>query len=202
MEHIISVGEFFFWIPVSILLLSILGLLWAPVAALTCLLVARFRRLHGESYAAAGAKHSILLVLPWIYLLVRMIFGRSLPTFLVAPVYVLIYGIWLISYLVVFNVGGLVASVLDVLVTHSQPLASMGFFFIALSVILPLNVYMWRSSVRNLRRRYAADKESTCQSPLVVPHRDYTAPFAWLILWSIVVLIITIVGGLSAYAGT
>jgi len=202
MEHIDSIGEVFFWIPVTVLLLTILGLLWAPVAALTCLLVARLRKLHGESFGAAGAKHSILLVLPWIYLLVKLILGRPLPTFLVVPVYVLIYGIWLFFYIVVFNIGGLVGSVLDVFVTHSQPFSRIALFFIALSVILPLNVYMWRSSVRNLRRRYAADKKHPFQSSLIVPHRDYTVPFAWLIAWSFVVLVITVVAGLSAYAGT
>ena len=107
MGNLESIGEVFLWIPVSVLLLALLGLLWAPVAALICVLVARFRKLDGESYGAAGAKHSILLVLPWVYLLVRMLFGRSLPVFFVAPVYVVIYSIWH----PVFNVGGLVGSI-------------------------------------------------------------------------------------------
>ena len=199
MEHIESTGEVFFWIPVAVLLLSILGLLWAPVAALTCLLVARLRKLDGESFGAAGAKQSILLVLPWIYLLVRLMFGRSIPRSLVAAVYVLIYAIWLIFYILVFNVVGLLASVLDILVTHSQSLTTMVILFIALSVMLPVNILTWGSSLRSLRRRYAADKKRACKSPPIVPHGDYMTPFVWLIVWSIIVLVITIVGGLAAY---
>ena len=202
MEHTDSFGEVMFWIPVAVLLLAIVGLLWAPVAALTCLLAVHFRRLSDESYGAAGAKQSILLVLPWIYLMVRLMFGRSIPTPLVGAVYVLIYAFWLIVYILVFNIGGLLASVLDMLVTRSESLTTMAIFFVALSVMLPGNILTWRSSLRSLRRRYASDKNSACKSPPVVPHGDYMTPFVWLIVWSIVILVITIVGALFGYVGT
>ena len=117
-----SIGAISFWIPVAVVLLAVLGLLWAPPAALTCMLAARFRKLEGESYAAAGAQHSMLLVLPWVYLLVRLLSGRALPVFIVAPVYILVYAIWFIFYIVGFNLGVLIASIVDVLVAHSQPL--------------------------------------------------------------------------------
>ena len=188
-----SIGAISFWIPVAVVLLAVLGLLWAPPAALTCMLAARFRKLEGESYAAAGAQHSMLLVLPWVYLLVRLLSGRALPVFIVAPVYILVYAIWFIFYIVGFNVGVLIASIVDVLVAHSQPFARVALVFVVSSVMLPINVYTWRMSIGNLRHRYALDKEHPRQPAASVPDGDYLAPFIWLIAWSIVVLFIIIV---------
>ena len=197
-----NIGEILFWIPLSVLLLAVLGVVWSPASALICVLVARLRKLDGESYGTAGAKLSMLLILPWVYLLVKMLFGRSLPAIVVVPVYVLIYSIWLVIYVAAFNVGGLIWSILDVVVTNSQPLASVVLFFVALGVMLPFNVYTLNGSIRNLRQRYTADKELTHRPMPTAPHGDYLAPFIWLIGWSLVVLLITIVAGLSAYAGT
>ena len=199
MDNFENVGEVFFWVPVSVLALAVLGLLWAPFAALICLLVARFRKLEGEAYGTAGAGHSTLLVLPWIYLLFKMLFGRSLPVFVIAPAFIIIYGIWVVFYVLIFNVGALVASAVDMLVTHTLPLGDAVCFFIVLSVILPVNIYTLRVSLINLRHRYAADKERLDLSETIVPVWDYLAPFAWLIVWSIIVLIITVAAGLYAY---
>ena len=52
--------------------LAAIGLLWAPFASLICLSAARARGLNDSTYAIAGATHSILLMLPWIYLILRM----------------------------------------------------------------------------------------------------------------------------------
>ena len=201
MDNFENVGEVFFWVPVSVLALAVLGLLWAPFAALICILVARFRKLGGESYGAVGAKHSMLLVLPWVYLLVRMLFGKSLPVFVVVPVYGLVYSVWLVFYIAVFNVGGLVGSIIDVFVIHSQPVVNVVLFFIVLGAMLPANLYTWRSSARALRHRYAADKGRSHQPALTVSDREYAAPFIWLIVWSLVVFLLTIVAGLLAYSG-
>ena len=202
LDNMESIGEVFFWVPVYVLLLAVLGLLWAPAAALICALVARFRKLGGESYGAAGATHSMLLILPWVYLLVRMLFGRSLPVFVVTPVYVLIYSIWLVFYVAIFNVGGVVASMIDIFVTHSLPLSIAAPFAVVSSVILPVNFYTWKRSITDLHHRHAADKERPSVSASVALDGAYLAPFIWLIVWSLVVLLITIVAGLSAYTMT
>ena len=69
-------------------------------------------------------------------------------------------------------------------------------------MIFPVNTYTLIVSLKNLRHRYAADKERLHLSETVVPDWDYLAPFIWLIVWSLVVLIITVVGGLYAYTLT
>ncbi len=202
MDNLENIGEVFFWVPLSVLLLAVLGLLWAPAAALICILVARFRRLDGESYGADGAKLSMLLVLPWVYMLARMVFGRSLPVSLVLPIYALVYFIWLVLYIVAFNIVGLIWSIVDIFVTHSQPLSLVLPFGIFLSVMLPFNIYTWWASIRKLRLRYTTDKEYRLQPALTMPNPDYLAPFMYLIGWSIVVMLITIIAGLAAYTGT
>ena len=94
MNNLENIGEFLFFIPVAVLLLAIAGLVWTPFGILICALVARFRGLKGEPYATAAAKSSVLLLLPWVYLVIRLSFGRSLSRFAVMPVYVLIYATW------------------------------------------------------------------------------------------------------------
>ena len=48
------------------------GLLWAPFNALLCFKSAKKRALTGWPYAVTGATYSILLVLPGLYLLLRL----------------------------------------------------------------------------------------------------------------------------------
>ena len=47
MESVENVGEFTCWVSVGVLLLGILGVLWAPFAAAICAFVARIRRVNG-----------------------------------------------------------------------------------------------------------------------------------------------------------
>ena len=200
MDSFGSVGTFLFWIPVCVLLLAVLGSVWAPAAALTCVLAARFRKLTGESYAWVGAMCSMLLILPWVYLLVRLVSGRSLPVFVVAPVYLLIYGIWFIFYIAVFNVVTLIVIIADILVLHNEPLEISASFFVILSVMLPMNFYTWMRSARSLHRRYTVNKERPSASAIAALDCAYLAPFIWLIVWSMVVLLTIIVAGLAAYS--
>ena len=200
MDSFGSLSAPLFWIPVYVLALAALGLVWAPAAALICALVARIRKLRGESYAWVGAMCSMLLILPWVYLLVRLVFGRSLPVFVVAPVYLLIYGIWFIFYIAVFNVVTLIVIIADILVLHIEPLEISASFFVVLSVMLPMNVYTWMMSARNLHRRYTVNKERPSASAIIALDGTYLAPFIWLIVWSMVVLLTIIVAALAAYS--
>ncbi|MDE2802530.1 MAG: hypothetical protein OXK21_06595 [Chloroflexota bacterium] len=187
-----------FWVPVFVLLLAVVGVIWSPVAALICALVAHFRKLEGEGYAASGATLSALLVLPWVYLLAKMLFRRSIPVFVVAPAYVLVYAVWLLIYVGVFNVGSVIWTFRDMIWTGSQPVTS-AVFFVIMSVMLPLNVYTLWVSMRGLRNKYAADRERPHQPVLGLPDFDYLAPFIWLIVWSFVVLLLIVVAGIAAY---
>lgn len=71
-----------------------IGVLWSPIAALICGGIARARGLSVSRYAAAGAVYSALLILPWLYLVVRM-FNRSVPRFIVVAGYMVLYLGWL-----------------------------------------------------------------------------------------------------------
>ena len=104
MNNLGSIGEILFFVPVAVLFLAIVGLVWTPFGTLICAFVAHFRGLKGEPYATAAAKSSILLLLPWVYLVIRLSFARSLSRFAVMPVYVLIYATWF--YFAALSVGG------------------------------------------------------------------------------------------------
>ena len=199
-QNIENVGEMLFWIPVGVLLLAVMGLLWALPAALICTLVARLRKLDGGSYAVVGAKHSMLLILPWIYLLARLSFGRSLfPTSTVVSVYVLLYAVWFTF--IAIDVIGLGLFVMDIFVIHSYSLGPTVFSVLLFSMILPINAYTWNRSVRNLFGRRAADKESA-RRPEVLHDEGYLEPFVWLIVWSLITVFMTLIAGLLGFVGT
>ena len=75
-------------------LLGVIGLLCAPLVALTCYILAARRDLDALRYAVAGAMSSALLLLPGIYLVVRLR-DISVPRVIVAAAYVIVYTFWL-----------------------------------------------------------------------------------------------------------
>ena len=74
--------------------LMVIGLLWTPFAALICLAIARVRRLEGEGYVKAGALYSLLFLLPWVWLVLRMM-GVPVPAMVARVGYAVMYGLWL-----------------------------------------------------------------------------------------------------------
>ena len=80
-----------FW---SLVLSMVLGLLWSPFAALVCLLISDFRRLPGSGYGGAGFRYSLLFLLPWVYLVMRMA-GVTVPSTVVRVGYGVLYGLWM-----------------------------------------------------------------------------------------------------------
>lgn len=82
----------------------VLGLLGAPFAALVCLIISRVRRLD-SSFAGTGARYSMLFIVPWIYLVLRML-GVQVSDRLVQIGYAILYGVWLYAAILA-TVGGL-----------------------------------------------------------------------------------------------
>ena len=107
---IIKIGEISVWVAVAVGLLAVVGLLWAPIGAFSCVLVARARNLAPGGYGTSGAKCSMLLILPWIYLVIRL-FDRSVPVFFVILVYILVYAVWAVGI-----IGGQVISIVSFVV--------------------------------------------------------------------------------------
>ena len=144
------------------------GVLWMPFAALFCARAARSRGLDSGRYAVAGAIYSILLFIPWVYLVLRLR-GRELPSSLVRMAYIILFfGIW--------------------------PLATLSTFFSALFavplrpllLVLPASAVTWLISIWNLWR--ANKRANACGDELsdaMLPHHAYIMPFAYATLWTL-----------------
>ena len=79
------------WAVLGLWGLAIGGLVWCPVAALICGAVAGVRGMTNPvRYAPVGAVSSIMLFLPWIYLLLSM-FDVKVPRAAVVMAYVALY---------------------------------------------------------------------------------------------------------------
>lgn len=79
---------------ISIIAMSmVFGLLGAPFAALICFIIGRSKGLT-ETHAGTGAWYSMLFILPWLYLVLRML-GVRIPDGAVRTGYGVLYGLWL-----------------------------------------------------------------------------------------------------------
>lgn len=93
-------------LPLSAVAMSmVLGLLGAPFAAVICAIISRVRGLD-RSYAGTGAWYSMLFILPWIYLVLRMIGYKRFGSDRLAQLgYAILYGVWLYGAVAVTVVG-------------------------------------------------------------------------------------------------
>ena len=198
-NNLVDLSAALVWVPIGILALSLLGLLLAPLAAVACVLVARYKGIEG-SYGGEGAKSSALLVLPFVYLLTRLMFGRSpFPKPAVTTAYALIYVVWLI--LIAIHVVGLFLRVIDIVFVHNHPLAPTVAASTAYAIVLPFIVYtLWRS----IREVHRADSPHGGAASELTSNGDsgtYLEPFIGVITWSIVTLIIVIAADLLGFVG-
>lgn len=87
-----------FFMSVTVMLFSwwavAASVVWAPFGALICALIAWRRGLNPRRYAVAGAAHSVLFFLPWVYLAARML-GVRIPKTLVVLGCAVAYAAWL-----------------------------------------------------------------------------------------------------------
>ena len=89
--------------------LPIIGLLWTPFAAAICIAIARVRRLGDEGWGKAGAQYSLLFLLPWLWLALRMA-GVPIPAAITRAGYALLYGLWLLASVALAIGGALLAA--------------------------------------------------------------------------------------------
>lgn len=172
-ELLIGAFTVFFW---SIVLSMVLGLLWSPFAALICGLVSHVRKLPASGYGGAGFRYSILFLLPWVYLVLRMT-GLPIPRVVVRAGYGLLYGLW-IAAAAGSVVGGLVVTGLyftgneDARGADATLLISGGAFIGVLAFV----------SLRKLLRRHRDDPGD---SPSVPMRTAYVSMYA---LWPLFAL--------------
>ena len=159
--------------------ISLVGLIWMPFAAATCMYVARSKRLNVNAYGIAGAVYSVLFILPWIYLVLRM-YGVSVDKRVVRAVYVVLYVyIWMLGVMV-----------LNVIIALDQDWRGIAF------LLLFVNMITWIVSADMLRHRNHEDRKEEFhflrghsnsemqQAPL--PHFVYLIPFAMVLFWMLV----------------
>lgn len=157
----------------AIIVLTI-GIVWSPVGALLCGIAARKRGMSTARYALAGAFYSALFILPWIYLMLRLL-DRKAPTDLVRLGYVVIYIFWLF---------GPIALWFTLFYVFSSPQASSNNPFlddyeehvtqitilIGSAISLLANVIFWMRSLYNIRQARINDKSHS---------RSYVMPFIY-----------------------
>ena len=78
---------------VFLILLPYTSVAWMPFAVLITFLIAYMRNQDTKLYTQRGALYSLLLIMPWIYLTVRM-FGNRVPTGLIKTGYIILYFLW------------------------------------------------------------------------------------------------------------
>ena len=69
---------------------------WAPFAALICAIISKRNGLSVWRFSLAGAILSVFLLLPWLYLIMRMS-GKQVPRFIYVLSYLAVYCIWWMS---------------------------------------------------------------------------------------------------------
>ena len=153
-------------VAVAIFGLIFAGLVWTPFAAAICLIVARVRRLGGEGWAGAGARHSLLFFLPWAWLVLRMA-GVPIPAAVARAGFALLYCLWLLASVILVGGGALLTAGVgtEALRPDSTIAASAGVFAGA----------VWFASLRRTLRirpaREGVPRESGIIAPPSVPMR-------------------------------
>ena len=74
----------------------VLCVAWAPFAALICAIISKKNGLSVWRFSLAGAILSVFLLLPWLYLIMRMS-GKQIPRFIYVLSYLAVYCIWWMS---------------------------------------------------------------------------------------------------------
>ena len=183
-------------IPLPGLALAALGFAWTPLGVLVCVLVARFRRMEPGQYAALGARTSASAFLPWVWLMITMLSGKPMRSFMPRPLYALAYAYWFV--LIAGNAAALF--VYPFLLTANGDFlpASAALSIVAFGSTLAINTRAIASSIRESRRRWAMDRDDALRPAAVAPKSLYLKPFTRIMLWSLVFILAAAVVGFVA----
>ena len=160
----------------SVVLSMVLGLLWSPLAALVCQLIAHFRRLPGSGYGGAGFRFSLLFLLPWVYLVMRMA-GVSVPSTVVRVGYGLLYGLWIAAAAGCVGAGMFIAGLY--ILGNEEARGADATLLITGGTFVGV---LWFLSLRRLLRRHRVDYGG---GPSVPMRAAYIALYA---LWALFAL--------------
>ena len=169
-----------------------LGLLWSPFAMVICGAIARTRGLSVVRYAGAGGIYSILFILPWFYLVVRM-FGAKPQHALVQAGYVFLYLGWLAGPII----GGTIL-IDGELATVERDLDAAGLIGrmppdIA-NALTWVNLATWAGSLtwlvyKDWKYRYGKVPVEVTDVGDILPSPIYLMPFALVLFWSVFIYV-------------
>ena len=180
--------------PIIIVLSMPFGVLLAPFAALMCYMRARSMGLSPGHYARIGAMYSTFLLLPWIYLIVRM-FNKTVPNSLIGIGYCVLYTVWFFGSIVIVAALAILSGVValgfstDVERTYIHILT-----FCAALIILCVDVGAWILSMARLDHFH----RNHIPSEGILPDRPYIMPFAYTLAW-IALAVILFLGTIVLY---
>ena len=180
--------------PIIIVLSMPLGILFAPFAALICYIRARSMGLSPGHYARIGAMYSTFLLLPLIYLIVRM-FNKTVPSSLIGIGYCVLYTVWFFGSIIIVAALAILSGVValgfstDVERTYIHILT-----FCAALIILCVDVGVWILSMARLDHFH----RNHIPSEGILPDRPYIMPFAYALTW-ITLAVILFLGTIVLY---
>ena len=157
---------------VGLFVVLLLSLVFAPVGAVICAVIAKHRGLDTGRYVAAGFVYSALLFVPWIYLVAIML-NRRLSPIDVALGYLAVYATWIMTSI---TFGALLSGLLP---GQGRPLS------IDLGIILLLvNI---ATLVFSVVRLFSESRWSRIDPQDFEPFESmrYLAPFILTIFWAI-----------------
>ena len=195
-----GVGVAFLWITGGVLLLAPLGLLWAPFAAGICGLIAHVRKQDRGAYAAAGAKSSALLLLPFFHVLARSL-GASLPVVVVRGTFGVLYATW--ALWIVSEVFAFVSTVWKV-TEPGDTFAGIGVVFMIMLflLIVPVHVLLWIVSVWLLKTRRTSPEEVLTGPETLMPDSVYIWSIVWLFVGALMFSFYLIAGATIVHIST
>ena len=167
-----------------IIALVMLGAVVAPVAAVSCAVAARYRRLSWSGiayFAGAGALYGVF-VTGWIYVLART-FNRSLPLPVMVVAYFLPYVSWICFVaggigLEIYEVWGHTLGFGGISVAPGATVGSAVWMSMLLGGIAAGCLFSSAMSLRDLARRYKRDRARRTEATSL--DFGYIKPFLYL----------------------
>ena len=160
-----------------VLLIAMLGVMWAPFGAVICGGTAKIKQLPVLKFAIAGALSSLFLFLPWFYLITRMA-GKHFPRLLVVLSYIAVYSSWLYGPLLTYFWSYVIIRESPEL---SDYFAAGGSSYLILSIyMIAVGVAMWTVSLIMLLITHHRRSDIDDESAGILPKQGYVLPFALL----------------------
>ncbi len=193
--NIIAIGKYLFFIPFGVIILELMGLIFAFPAAIICGSIARIKKLDACAYAIHGASYSMLLLLPFFYALSKLLFNWGIFLRIIAVSgYAFIYTIWI--GIILLDVTFVISFTYEIIQNtwYALHIADISLGLSAI-VMLVTNVYGWKWTFTNLRRASAGENGS-------ISNRDaYLLPFAILLTSSVIHVVLLVVTIILSFAG-